>query len=190
VCIGWDGLVRGLFLFREQIREESTAVLQQLRMDGLSVQVLTGDRSARVLELEELGDVQIAAELMPEEKLAAIQQIRQQMGAVAMVGDGINDAPALAGADVGLAMACGTDVARQTADVCLLGDDLNAVPWAIQMARRTVATIRTNLFWAFSYNCVGIGIAAFGALNPVIAAIAMAVSSFLVVSNSLRLARD
>lgn len=129
----------------------------------------------------------IECDLRPEQKVSMLQQIRELHGAVAMVGDGINDAPALAVSDVGLAMGCGADVSRDSAQVCLLSNDVSRVPWAIDLAKRTRSVIRQNLFWAFGYNAVGVILAACGLLNPAVAAGLMIVSSLLVISNSLRL---
>jgi heavy metal translocating P-type ATPase len=186
-CIGWDGHVRGVFTFCELVRSEAAEAVARLRGEGLDVAVLTGDSAARAAALgRELG-VAVAAELLPEDKVAALDTARRAVGAVAMVGDGINDAPALAASDVGIALGCGTDLARETAAVCLLGNDLLRLPWAIALARRTVRSVRQNLFWAFAYNLVGIAFACTGKLNPVLAALAMVLSSLLVVTNSLRL---
>lgn len=129
----------------------------------------------------------IACDLSPAEKVSMLQEIRKRHGAVAMVGDGINDAPALAASDVGIAMGCGADVSRDSGQICLLSNDLSRIPWAIHLARRTRSVIRQNLFWAFGYNSVGVMLAAFGVLNPASAAGLMIVSSLLVISNSLRL---
>ena len=132
----------------------------------------------------------VECDLRPDQKVDRLRQIREQYGAVAMVGDGINDAPALAVSDVGIAMGCGTDVSRDSAQVCLLSNDVSRIPWAIDLAVRTRSVIRQNLFWAFGYNFAGVLLAACGFLNPAIAAGLMIVSSLLVISNSLRLMRE
>jgi Cu+-exporting ATPase len=129
------------------------------------------------------------AEVLPERKAQVVEQIRKQGRIVAMVGDGINDAPALVGADIGMAMGTGTDIAMESADITLMNGDLMSVPAAIQLSQRTMRKIKQNLFWAFFYNSVGIPIAALGMLNPIIAGAAMAFSSVSVVSNSLSLKR-
>jgi cation transport ATPase len=129
----------------------------------------------------------VESSLKPDLKVRRVTEIRQQHGAVAMVGDGINDAPALAVSDIGIAMGCGADVSRDSAQVCLLSNDLTRIPWAIHLARQTRRVIRQNLFWAFGYNSAGVALAAFGLLNPAVAAGLMIVSSLLVISNSLRL---
>jgi len=181
-CIGWAGEVRAVFVLGEQVRDHVAAVTSRLRERGIEVAAITGDH----VGLPKALNIDTETELLPADKLARIQHARGE-GGVAMVGDGVNDAPALAAADVGIAMGCGADVSREAADVCLLGDDLRRLPWSISLAERTVRTIRLNLVWAFSYNIIGIALAATGYLNPVLAAIAMVLSSFLVVSNSLRL---
>jgi cation transport ATPase len=132
--------------------------------------------------------IAVRAGLLPDDKVDALAAASRQFGPVAMVGDGTNDAPALAASDLGIALGCGADVSRESAGVCLTTDDLLRVPWAIDLARRTVRVIRQNLFWAFAYNSLGIALAAGGWLSPAWAALAMVVSSALVVANSLRLA--
>lgn len=189
-CLGSEEAVEGIFTFQEMIRPEAVAALAELRELGLDVAVLTGDSTARGKALGEMLGVAVSAELLPEAKIDRVIDARHRLGSVAMVGDGINDAPALAASDVGMAMGCGTDVARESAVVCLLGNDLRRIPWSIRLAQHTVRVIRQNLFWAFAYNVVGVGFACTGKLNPIIAALAMVLSSFLVVSNSLKLGRD
>ncbi len=185
--VGWDGRVRGLFVFAERWRPGIKRVIGWLRGAGIDVAILTGDHAARGRAIAiELG-VAVEAELLPEQKVEAIDRARRQHGPVAMVGDGINDAPALAASDVGIALGCGTDVSRDSAALCLLGDDLTRIPWAIELARRTTRVIRRNLFWAFGYNIVGVIAAAAGWLNPAIAALLMVASSALVIGNSLSL---
>jgi P-type E1-E2 ATPase len=150
--------------------------------------MLTGDRQPRGSALAHELKLDYRASLLPEEKLAAIGSLKNA-GSVIMVGDGINDAPALATADVGIALGSGADISRHAAAVCLLTDDLLRLPWLIRLARQTEHTIRWNLFWAFAYNVVGIGLAAAGLLHPVVAAIAMGLSSLFVITNSLALTR-
>ena len=179
--------MRGLFVFAEQWRSGFDQVIAWLRATGLDVGVLTGDHAARGQVIaRELG-VTVEAELLPEQKVAAIHRTRRDHGPVAMVGDGINDAPALAASDVGIALGCGTDVSRDSAAICLLGDDLTRIPWTIELARRTIRVIRQNLFWAFAYNTFGVVAAALGWLNPALAALLMVASSAIVIGNSLRL---
>jgi heavy metal translocating P-type ATPase len=185
-CVGWGGAVRGVFAFREEVRPEAVAAIESLRQLGLHVAVLTGDSAERGATLARELHVEVHAQLLPEDKVQQLAEARRRWGPVAMVGDGINDAPALVASDVGIALGCGTDLARDSASVCLLGNDLARLAWSIRLARGTVRTIRQNLFWAFIYNFVGVGFACTGRLNPVIAALAMVLSSLLVVTNSLR----
>ncbi len=188
-CVGWGGEVRGLFLFREQLRPEASESLQALAAQGVAITILTGDHAARARQLHDQLGVEVKAELLPADKVAAVEEQKRCHGAVAMVGDGINDAPALACSEVGIALGCGADISRESAAVCLLGNDLSRLPWALRLARRSVRIIRENLLWAFVYNVVGIALACGGKLNPVLAAVAMVVSSLMVVANSLRLER-
>jgi heavy metal translocating P-type ATPase len=188
LAVGWDGTVRGLFLFREQVRTGAEQVLDWLSERGMRVVILTGDHTVRARQVAEPLGVEVHAALLPEAKLELVRQWQRE-GTVVMVGDGFNDAPALAQADVSLALRCGADLARETADICLLGDHLERIPWLIGLAQRTRATIRQNLFWAFAYNVVGVGLAACGLLHPALAAMAMVVSSVKVVANSLQIGR-
>ena len=186
--IGWNNRVRGIFLLQESIRPETQAALAQCRQLGIHTTMLTGDHRGRALRIGQELETPVEAEQLPEDKVTAIESLRRQQGSVAMIGDGINDAPALAASDVGVAMGCGADLTRESAAVCLLSDDLLRFPWAVALARKGVRTIRQNLFWAFAYNSIGIALAASGRLNPVWAALAMAGSSLAVIANSLRLA--
>jgi len=190
VFAGWDGAVRGALVVSDTIKPTSAEAVRRLRGLGLSPVLLTGDneRAARsVAEAAGIGEV--IAGMLPAGKVAAIQRLQQAGRVVAMVGDGVNDAAALAQADLGLAMGTGTDAAIEASDLTLVRGDLLAVPDAIRLSRRTLATIKGNLFWAFGYNAAAIPLAALGFLNPLIAAAAMAFSSVFVVGNSLRLRR-
>ncbi len=189
VCVGWDGRVRALFGCGETLRQTIRPALTALRRLGIHVRVLTGDHALRGAALADDLDVEALAELTPADKLRVLNETRRAFGPVAMVGDGLNDAPALAAADVGIAMGSGTDVARESAAVCLMSDDPARLPWTIALARRAVRTIRQNLFWAFAYNLAGLALALVGRLNPVLAAVAMVLSSVIVITNSLRLDR-
>jgi heavy metal translocating P-type ATPase len=187
--IAWDGKARGLFLFDEEWRSSALAVMRWLAHAGLDVSILTGDCAARGQVIAQEFDVIVAAELSPEQKVAAIEQAQRAIGPVCMIGDGINDAAALSASDVGIALACGTDLSRESASICLLGDDLGCIPWTFELARRTRRAIRWNLIWAFGYNGMGVLCAALGWLNPAFAAFLMVASGSLVTVNSLRLGR-
>jgi len=188
VCVGWEGAVRGLLGFAEAMRPEAPEVVRALAAAGLTVKALTGDdRTAGARLARKLG-IAVHANLLPEDKVRLLTEAQARSGGVAMVGDGLNDAPALAHADVGLALGCGVDVTREAADVSLVGSDLRQVIWTIELARQTYRTIRQNLWWAFFYNIVGVGLALVGVLHPIVSALAMVVSNLFVVGSSLRLA--
>ncbi len=188
--IGWKGMVRGVFVIDEQLRSEGVTAIAQLCSQGVEAELLTGDTTQRAAAFGRRLAIQARGALLPDDKVAAVREARQTGGDVAMVGDGLNDAPALAAADVGIAMGCGADVSREAADVCLLGNNLSRLPWSIELAHRTVRIIRQNLFWSLAYNVFGIGLAVSGRLNPIWASAAMMLSSFFVVGNSLRLSGD
>ncbi len=187
--IGWGDRARGLFVFEEEWRPSAAAVLSCLAGQNLDVALLTGDHAGRGRAIERELGVKVEAALLPAQKVAAVERVKKRVGPVCMVGDGINDSPALAASDVGIALGCGADVSRDSAAVCLLGDDLSRIPWCIELALRTRRVIRWNLIWAFGYNSVGIACAAVGVLNPALAAFLMVASSALVTINSLRLGR-
>ena len=188
--VAWDGAVRGVLIVADTIKPTSPEAVRRLRAMGLRPVLLTGDneRAARAVA-DEAGIDEVVAGVLPSGKLDVIKHLQDEGRTVAMVGDGVNDAAALAQADLGLAMGTGTDAAIEAADLTLVSGDLHAVPDAIALSRKTLKTIKGNLAWAFCYNVAAIPLAASGLLNPMIAAAAMAFSSVFVVTNSLRLRR-
>lgn len=187
VAMGYDGHIRSLFILKESIRPEASLALQECQALGLNQAILTGDRQGRTEVIPAIEGVTVETEMMPHQKLEAIRRAHDQFGCVAMVGDGLNDAPALVAADIGIALGCGADVSRDSADICLLSADLRLVPWMYHLARQTVRTIQTNLAWSFGYNSLGVIVAASGHLHPALAAVLMIVSSLMVLANSARL---
>jgi len=192
VAVGWDGLARAVLVVSDVVKPTSGRAVAALRDLGLRPVLLTGDNAAAATTVAaEVGidAADVVAEVLPQDKVDVVRRLQAEGRVVAMVGDGVNDAAALAQADLGLAMGTGTDVAIEASDLTLVRGDLTATADAIRLSRRTLSTIRGNLFWAFAYNLAGIPLAAAGLLNPLIAGAAMAASSLFVVSNSLRLRR-
>jgi Cu+-exporting ATPase len=190
IIAGWDGEARAVLVVADTVKPTSADAVARLRHLGLTPVLLTGDheRAARSVA-ERVGIDEVIAEVLPADKVEVVRRLQRDGRVVAMVGDGVNDAAALAQADLGIAMGSGTDVAIEASDLTLVRNDLVAAADAVRLSRRTLRTIKVNLFWAFAYNVAAIPLAAAGVLNPLIAGAAMGLSSVFVVSNSLRLRR-
>ena len=190
VVVGWEGVAHGVIVVADAVKPTSADAVRRLHALGLHTVLLTGDHEATAARVAgEVGIDTVIAGVRPEGKVEAVRSLQTEGRVVAMAGDGVNDAAALAQADLGLAMGTGADVAIAASDLTLVGGDLTAAVTAIRLARRTLATIRGNLFWAFAYNVAAIPLAAAGLLDPMVAGAAMAGSSLFVVGNSLRLRR-
>jgi Cu+-exporting ATPase len=194
VIVSWDSQAKAVISLADQPKPTSAEAIATLKLMGLAPVLLTGDNVVTARSIAESVGIDtdehhLYAGVLPDEKVAVVRELQERGYAVAMVGDGVNDAAALTQADVGIAMGGGTDVAMQASDLTIVNGDLRSVPDAIRLSRATLRTIRTNVFWAFAYNVAAIPLAATGKLNPMWAGLAMASSSVFVVTNSLRLRR-
>jgi heavy metal translocating P-type ATPase len=185
VFFGWDKEVKGFIGFSEELREEIIDAISDLKNQEIEVVMITGDNKYAAEAIASSIGVKTKTDLLPEDKIREIKTYTK--GPSAMVGDGINDAPALMAADIGIAMGCSTDITRESADMSLLGNDIRKIAWSLRLAKKTIKTIRGNLAWAFFYNVVGIGLAVTGILKPLVAALIMIISSLFVLGNSLRI---
>lgn len=185
-----DGVITAIWAVEDELRPETASVVKELQSQGIEVWMLTGDnrRTAEYIA-KQAGISHVIAEVLPQDKASKVKELQDKGLVVGMVGDGINDAPALVTADIGFAIGSGTDIAVEAADIVLVRNDLHTLVQAVRLSRKTMTNIKQNLFWALIFNCIGIPLAAVGALNPMIAGTAMAFSSVTVVSNSLRLKR-
>jgi heavy metal translocating P-type ATPase len=188
IYVAWDGKVRGRLALSDHVRPDAADAIRRLDEAGIATVLLSGDRAEAAEAIaKELGIGRVEAPRLPQEKIQAVRAASRDRGIAAMVGDGINDAPALAAADVGIALGAGTDLARQAGNVVLLSDRLDRIPWLIALSRRTRRIIAQNLAWAFGYNALALAAAAAGLLHPLLAALAMVISSLTVLSNSTRI---
>jgi Cu+-exporting ATPase len=188
ITVTVDGRPAGTIEIADTVKPEAAEAVGRLRAMNLDVWMITGDQAAAAQQAaREAGIEHVLTEVTPARKVAEIKKLQAAGRRVAMAGDGINDAPALAQSDLGIAMGSGTDIAMEAGDITLMRGDLRGVPEAIELSRRTMRIVRQNLFWAFAYNTIGIPIAALGMLSPMLASAAMALSSVTVVTNSLRL---
>jgi Cu+-exporting ATPase len=188
IFINIDGELKGLLGIEDPIKSDSREAIEKLKEMGIKTVMITGDNFSTAENIaKRIGIDSFEAEVMPDDKANAVKKYQSNNEVVAMVGDGINDAPALAQSDVGIAIGSGTEIAMETGSVVLMSGNLEGVIGAVKLSKRTISIIKQNLFWAFIYNTIGIPLAALGLLNPMFAALAMSMSSVSVVSNSLRL---
>jgi Cu+-exporting ATPase len=182
----------GLFAVKDTVKSGAAKVIEQLRRQGLRIHLVTGDNALTAASIAKQTGIQpenVFAEVRPEQKAEFVRKLQRQGERVAFVGDGINDAPALEQADLGIAVSRASDIAREAADIVLLKSEIEAVPEALGLARATLRTIKQNLFWAFFYNAIGVPLAALGLMSPILCAAAMGFSDLIVIGNALRLRR-